>query len=156
MCGIVGFIDRMNQNDKSKTLEEMMNTIVHRGPSSSGEFIDEGAAIGFRRLSIIDLEGGDQPIFNEDKSKLITFNGEIYNFRELREDLIAKGHDFTTHADTEVLLHGYEEYGVELLQKLRGMFAFVIWDREKQELFGARDHFGIKPLYYTQMGGTFM
>lgn len=156
MCGIVGFIDRMNQNDKSKTLEEMMNTIVHRGPSSSGEFIDEGAAIGFRRLSIIDLEGGDQPIFNEDKSKLITFNGEIYNFRELREDLISKGHDFTTHADTEVLLHGYEEYGVELLQKLRGMFAFVIWDREKQELFGARDHFGIKPLYYTQMGGTFM
>lgn len=156
MCGIVGFIDRMNQNDKSKTLEEMMNTIVHRGPSSSGEFIDEGAAIGFRRLSIIDLEGGDQPIFNEDKSKLITFNGEIYNFRELREDLIAKGHNFTTHADTEVLLHGYEEYGVELLQKLRGMFAFVIWDREKQELFGARDHFGIKPLYYTQMGGTFM
>ncbi|MGL4390202.1 MAG: asparagine synthase (glutamine-hydrolyzing), partial [Carnobacterium maltaromaticum] len=151
MCGIVGFIDRMNQNDKSKTLEEMMNTIVHRGPSSSGEFIDEGAAIGFRRLSIIDLEGGDQPIFNEDKSKLITFNGEIYNFRELREDLISKGHDFTTHADTEVLLHGYEEYGVELLQKLRGMFAFVIWDREKQELFGARDHFGIKPLYYTQM-----
>ena len=156
MCGIVGFIDRMNQNDKSKTLEEMMNTIVHRGPSSSGEFIDEGAAIGFRRLSIIDLEGGDQPIFNEDKSKLITFNGEIYNFRELREDLIAKGHDFTTHADTEVLLHGYEEYGVELLQKLRGMFAFVIWDREKQELFGARDHFRIKPLYSTHMGGTFI
>ena len=81
---------------------------------------------------------------------------KFINFRELREDLIAKGHDFTTHADTEVLLHGYEEYGVELLQKLRGMFAFVIWDREKQELFGARDHFGIKPLYYTQMGGTFM
>ena len=91
MCGIVGFIDRMNQNDKSKTLEEMMNTIVHRGPSSSGEFIDEGAAIGFRRLSIIDLEGGDQPIFNEDKTKLITFNGEIYNHFALREALGKKG-----------------------------------------------------------------
>ncbi|MFC4653106.1 asparagine synthase (glutamine-hydrolyzing) [Lactococcus nasutitermitis] len=156
MCGIVGFVDDMSQENKTKTLEEMMNTIIHRGPSSSGEFIDDKAAIGFRRLSIIDLAGGDQPIYNEDKTKLITFNGEIYNFQVLREELISKGHIFTTHADTEVLLHGYEEYGVELLQKIRGMFAFVIWDSEKQELFGARDHFGIKPLYYAQMNGTFM
>ena len=127
-----------NDGEMSRNVSWMCDTVVHKS-----------------HLELLP-EGGDQPIFNEDKSKLITFNGEIYNFRELREDLISKGHDFTTHADTEVILHGYEEYGVELLQKLRGMFAFVIWDREKQELFGARDHFGIKPLYYTQMGGTFM
>lgn len=156
MCGIVGFVDRSNTTQKEQVIKEMMDTIVHRGPNSSGQFIDEGVALGFRRLSIIDLEGGSQPIYNEDETKIITFNGEIYNYQSIREDLIAKGHIFRTHADTEVLLHGYEEYGVELLQKIRGMFAFVIWDTEKQELFGARDHFGIKPLYYAQMNGTFM
>lgn len=156
MCGIVGFVDRSNTTQKRQVIKEMMDTIVHRGPNSSGQFIDEGVALGFRRLSIIDLEGGSQPIYNEDRTKIITFNGEIYNYQSIREDLIAKGHTFTTHADTEVLLHGYEEYGIELLQKIRGMFAFVIWDTEKQELFGARDHFGIKPLYYAQMNGTFM
>ncbi|MGM0212830.1 asparagine synthase (glutamine-hydrolyzing) [Enterococcus sp. AZ109] len=156
MCGIVGFVDRSNTTQKKQVIKEMMDTIVHRGPNSSGQFIDEGVALGFRRLSIIDLEGGSQPIYNEDETKIITFNGEIYNYQSIREDLIAKGHVFTTHADTEVLLHGYEEYGVDLLQKIRGMFAFVIWDTEKQELFGARDHFGIKPLYYAQMNGTFM
>lgn len=156
MCGIVGFVDRSNTTQKKQVIKEMMDTIVHRGPNSSGQFIDEGVALGFRRLSIIDLEGGSQPIYNEDGTKIITFNGEIYNYQSIREDLIAKGHTFTTHADTEVLLHGYEEYGIELLQKIRGMFAFVIWDTEKQELFGARDHFGIKPLYYAQMNGTFM
>lgn len=156
MCGIVGFVDRSNTTQKRQVIKEMMDTIVHRGPNSSGQFIDEGVALGFRRLSIIDLEGGSQPIYNEDGTKIITFNGEIYNYQSIREDLIAKGHTFTTHADTEVLLHGYEEYGIELLQKIRGMFAFVIWDTEKQELFGARDHFGIKPLYYAQMNGTFM
>lgn len=156
MCGIVGFVDRSNTTQKEQVIKEMMDTIVHRGPNSSGQFIDEGVALGFRRLSIIDLEGGSQPIYNEDETKIITFNGEIYNYQSIREDLIAKGHVFTTHADTEVLLHGYEEYGIELLQKIRGMFAFVIWDTEKQELFGARDHFGIKPLYYAQMNGTFM
>lgn len=156
MCGIVGFVDRSNKTQKEQVIKEMMDTIVHRGPNSSGQFIDEGVALGFRRLSIIDLEGGSQPIYNEDETKIITFNGEIYNYQSIREDLIAKGHTFTTHADTEVLLHGYEEYGIELLQKIRGMFAFVIWDTKKQELFGARDHFGIKPLYYAQMNGTFM
>ncbi|MBO1307074.1 asparagine synthase (glutamine-hydrolyzing) [Enterococcus sp. 669A] len=156
MCGIVGFVDRSNTTQKEQVIKEMMDTIVHRGPNSSGQFIDEGVALGFRRLSIIDLEGGSQPIYNEDETKIITFNGEIYNYQSIREDLIAKGHVFTTHADTEVLLHGYEEYGIDLLQKIRGMFAFVIWDTEKQELFGARDHFGIKPLYYAQMNGTFM
>lgn len=156
MCGIVGFINHDGMEHKHVTIKEMMDTIVHRGPNSSGEHVDEGAALGFRRLSIIDLAGGDQPIYNEDHTKVITFNGEIYNYQTLREDLLACGHTFTTHTDTEVLLHGYEEYGVELLQKIRGMFAFVIWDSVKQELFGARDHFGIKPLYYTQMNGTFM
>lgn len=156
MCGIVGFIDRSNTAQKEQIVKNMMDTIVHRGPNSAGQFIDEGAALGFRRLSIIDLEGGTQPIKNEDGTKIITFNGEIYNYQSIREDLIAKGHIFTTHADTEVLLHGYEEYGIDLLQKIRGMFAFVIWDTKKQELFGARDHFGIKPLYYTMMNGTFM
>ncbi|KAF1300806.1 MULTISPECIES: asparagine synthase (glutamine-hydrolyzing) [Enterococcus] len=156
MCGIVGFINHAEKKQKTETIKKMMDTIVHRGPNSSGQHVDEGAALGFRRLSIIDLEGGTQPIYNEDGSLVITFNGEIYNYQSIREDLIAKGHIFTTHADTEVLLHGYEEYGIDLLQKIRGMFAFVIWDSNKQELFGARDHFGIKPLYYTQMNGTFM
>ena len=154
MCGIVGFV---NDKDNKKTIiNTMMDRIVHRGPNSSGEYIDKHVALGFRRLSIIDLEGGTQPIYNEDRTKIIIFNGEIYNYQPLREELIAAGHVFQTHADTEVLLHGYEEWGTELLQKIRGMFAFAIWDNEKNELFGARDHFGIKPLYYTQMNGTFM
>lgn len=156
VCGIVGFINNDNIDSKEKNIENMMDAIAHRGPNSSGHHIDDKAALGFRRLSIVDLEGGSQPIYNEDGTMVITFNGEIYNHHELREDLVAKGHIFSTHADTEVLLHGYEEYGVELLQKVRGMFAFVIWNTETNELFGARDHFGIKPLYYTEMNGTFM
>ena len=156
MCGIVGFVNKDSIDSKKITIKKMMDTIIHRGPNSSGEHVDDDAAIGFRRLSIIDLEGGTQPIYNEDNSLVITFNGEIYNYQVLREDLLKKGHIFTTHTDTEVLLHGYEEYGVELLQKIRGMFAFVIWDIKNHVLFGARDHFGIKPLYYTQMNGTFM
>ncbi|WP_124059375.1 asparagine synthase (glutamine-hydrolyzing) [Vaginisenegalia massiliensis] len=156
MCGIVGFVDQNSIENKEQIIKEMMDTIVHRGPNSAGQYVDEHAALGFRRLSIIDLEGGSQPIYNEDKSMVLTFNGEIYNFQSIREDLVAKGHIFQTHTDSEVLLHGYEEYGVELLKKLRGMFAFVIWDKNKQELFGARDHFGIKPLYYAQMNGSFI
>lgn len=112
--------------------------------------------LGFRRLSIIDLKCGNQPIFNENDTKAIIFNGEIYNYQELQQDLQDKGHVFKTSADTEVILHGYEEYGTEIVQKLRGMFTFAIWDREKQELFGARDHFGIKPLYYYHKNNTFM
>ena len=156
MCGIVGFIDNKSIDSKNEIIEKMMETIVHRGPNSSGSHVDSQAALGFRRLSIVDLEGGSQPIYNEDKTMVITFNGEIYNHLELREDLISKGHVFTTHADTEVLLHGYEEYGAELLKKVRGMFAFVIWNTQTNELFGARDHFGIKPLYYTEMNGSFI
>ena len=154
MCGIVGFIDK--EKNKNDIIKKMADLIVHRGPDSDGYYVDDDVALGFRRLSIIDLDGGDQPIYNEDKTKLIFFNGEIYNYKFLREDLEAKGHKFSTSADTEVLLHGYEEYGEELLPMLRGMFAFVIYDIESHELFGARDFYGIKPLYYYKKGNEFM
>ena len=156
MCGIVGFVDQMNFNEKETTLQKMMDKIAHRGPDSSGMHITDDVAIGFRRLSFVDLSEGSQPIYNEDNTKVITFNGEIYNYKDLRADLINKGHIFKTQTDTEVILHGYEEYGAEITNKLRGMFAFVIWDEETKTLFGARDQFGIKPFYYTQMNETFM
>lgn len=155
MCGFVGFTNAIDNSNK--VLGEMMDKIVHRGPDSEGRYIDEQIAMGFRRLSIIDItDSGDQPIFNEDKSMVLMFNGEIYNYRSIREELIGKGHKFTTNTDSEVLLHGYEEYGEKLLDKLRGMFAFIIWNKNTGELFGARDFFGIKPFYYADMGGTFM
>lgn len=154
MCGFVGYI---NNKEKNKAIIEGMNRrIIHRGPDSCGYYMDEVLHMGFRRLSIIDLKSGDQPIYNEDETKVIMFNGEIYNFEELREDLKEKGHVFKTNSDTEVVLHGYEEFGPEILQKLRGMFAFVIWDIVKKEIFIARDIFGIKPLYYAHMNDTFM
>ena len=152
MCGICGFTGRLLTSEE--ILENMMNKIIHRGPDSGGKHIDDGVSMGFRRLSIIDLEGGTQPIYNENRDMVITFNGEIYNHQELREDLIAKGHVMGSHADTEVLLHGYEEYGEDLLPKLRGMFAFVIWDSKTKTLFGARDFFGIKPFYYSIQNGN--
>lgn len=155
MCGIVGFTNPVS--DPDNVLDRMMDRIKHRGPDAGGKYIDKDIALGHRRLSIIDVSStGDQPIFNEDGSLVIIFNGEIYNYRQLREKLIAAGHTFRTNTDTEVLIHGYEEYGEKLLNMLRGMFAFVIWDKKKKELFGARDFFGIKPLYYAAMGGTFM
>ena len=154
MCGIVGFIDK--SKNKKKIIKEMADLIKHRGPDSDGYYVDKNVALGFRRLSIIDLEGGNQPIYNEDKTKLVFMNGEIYNYKELKEDLISKGHTFSTNADTEVLMHGYEEYKEELLQKLRGMFAFVIYDLNTKELFGARDFYGIKPLYYYLDENEFM
>ncbi len=155
MCGFIGFIGDIE--DKEQILEQMMNTIIHRGPDSSGSFTDEDAALGFRRLSIIDIgTSGDQPLYNEDKTKVLTFNGEIYNFQELREELVEAGHVFATRTDSETLLHGYEEWGEALVQRLRGMYAFVIWDREKKRLFGARDMFGIKPFYYAKMQDTFL
>ncbi len=153
MCGFVGFT---GQEQKEGVLKAMTDAIAHRGPDDADYYADSGISLGFRRLSIIDLAGGRQPILNEDGTKVLVFNGEIYNFQSIREDLLAAGHVFKTRADSEVLLHGYEEYGTDLLNRLRGMFAFVIWDKEKQELFGARDFFGIKPLYYAQMGGTFL
>lgn len=155
MCGYVGFTN--TQNNANRVIGDMMDKIKHRGPDSEGRYIDGDVALGFRRLSIIDISAsGDQPIFNEDKSKVLFFNGEIYNFQSIRKDLIEKGHIFTTNTDSEVLLHGYEEYGEGLLNKLRGMFSFIIWDKNTKELFGARDFFGIKPLYYAIMGDTFM
>lgn len=154
MCGFTGFIGETN--NASAVLEKMMNTIIHRGPDSSGMFIDNKTALGFRRLSIIDLEADSQPLYNEDESYVLIFNGEIYNFMQLREELIAKGHVFVTHTDSEVLIHGYEEFGERLIGKLRGMFAFVIWDRKAEKLFAARDMFGIKPFYYAQMNGTLL
>lgn len=154
MCGFVGFTNKIDNADK--VIKSMMDSIKHRGPDSEGLYLDDDIAMGFRRLSIIDLSMGHQPLFNEDKSLVLTFNGEIYNYQELREELISAGHTFETHVDSEVLLHGYEQWGKNLLNKLRGMFAFVIWDKNKKELFGARDFFGIKPMYYANMNGTFM
>lgn len=148
MCGFVGFVDKEKKEKKDKIVKEMADRIIHRGPDSEGYYTDDTVALGFRRLSIIDLEGGHQPIYNEDKTKVIVFNGEIYNYESIREDLIEKGHVFTTKTDTEVILHGYEEYGTDLFSRLRGMFAFLIYDKKTKELVGARDHFGIKPFYY--------
>ena len=146
MCGFVGFVDK--EKNKKKIIKDMADMIKHRGPDSDGYFCDENVALGFRRLSIIDLNNGSQPIYNEDNTKVIVFNGEIYNYEELKTELLKCGHIFKTETDTEVLLHGYEEYREELLPKLRGMFAFVIYDTNSKELFTARDFYGIKPFYY--------
>ena len=154
MCGFVGFVDKTKNKDI--TIKKMADLIKHRGPDSDGYYVDDNIALGFRRLSIIDLESGSQPIYNEEKDKLIFFNGEIYNYKYLKEDLIAKGHKFSTNTDTEVVLHGYEEYKEDFLLMLRGMFAFVIYDLNTKELFGARDFYGIKPLYYAKMKDSFM
>lgn len=146
MCGFSGFAGKnCNRED---VLKRMTDKIAHRGPDQEGMFLSEQAALGFRRLSIIDLENGSQPMYNEDKKIVITFNGEIYNHLEIRKELIEKGHVFENNSDTECLIHGYEEYGTDLLHKLRGMFAFVIYDSDKNIIFGARDFFGIKPFYY--------
>ena len=153
MCGIVAFYDP-KINEKQAVIGKMMATIKHRGPNSDGYYINDEVALGFRRLSIIDLRGGSQPIYNEDKTRAIIFNGEIYNFKPLREELIKAGHVFSTKADTEVLLHGYEEWGMDgLLKRIRGMFAFLIWDDNNKTLYGARDFFGIKPMYYSNQNG---
>ncbi|HIV42389.1 MAG TPA: asparagine synthase (glutamine-hydrolyzing) [Candidatus Mediterraneibacter guildfordensis] len=155
MCGFAGFVGSVE--NREAVLEHMMDTIIHRGPDSSGKFVDEDAALGFRRLSIIDLSAvGDQPLYNEDRSKVLVFNGEIYNYQELRQELVAAGHVFVSNTDSETLLHGYEEWGASMLDRLRGMYAFVIWDRNEKKLFGARDIFGIKPMYYAQMNDTLL
>ena len=147
MCGIVGFTGM--RAGREAILKAMTDAIAHRGPDGEGFYVDEQVALGHRRLSIIDLAGGAQPMFNEDKNLAVVFNGEIYNFMELRAQLVEAGHTFSTdHSDTEVLLHGYEEWGEGMLAKLRGMFAFAIWNEAEQTLFCARDHFGIKPFYY--------
>lgn len=154
MCGICGFIGQ--KDNRSAILSDMMNAIRHRGPDSNGIFQRDEVSLGFCRLSIIDLKKGDQPMFNENGTMCLIFNGEIYNYRELRENLEQKGHVFSTDSDSETLLHGYEEFGEGLLKKLRGMFAFAIWDFRRKRLFAARDFFGIKPFYYTEIDGCFV
>ena len=154
MCGFVGFCD--DSKNKKKIIRDMADIIKHRGPDSDGYYVDNNIALGFRRLSIIDLDKGSQPIFNEDKDKVIVFNGEIYNYKEIREELKSKGHKFSTNTDTEVILHGYEEYKEDILNKLRGMFSFVIYDIKEKSLFGARDFYGIKPFYYYYDNENFL
>lgn len=156
MCGFTGFIVTDTKRDNHSIIKKMSDRIIHRGPDMDDYYVDENCALGFRRLSIIDLEGGKQPMTNEDDSKVLVFNGEIYNFKILRKELEENGHVFKTNADSEVLLHGYEQWGEGLLQKLRGMYAFVIWDKNTKELFGARDIFGIKPFYYYNGNNSFM
>lgn len=153
MCGICGFIGKKKENS-ADILTNMMNKIIHRGPDSAGQYIDEGASLGFRRLSIIDLDNGSQPMKSADGDIVVVFNGEIYNYKEIKADLIEKGYTFQNNSDTECLIYGYKEYGTELVTHLRGMFAFVIWDKVKKQAFGARDHFGIKPFYYGVMDNS--
>ena len=154
MCGFVGFVDKAK--NKKKIVKEMADIIKHRGPDSDGYYVGDDCAIGFRRLSIIDLDGGSQPIYNEDNDKVIVFNGEIYNYQEIKKDLLKKKHVFKTDSDTEVILHGYEEYKEGILNKLRGMFAFIIYDIKDNSIFGARDFYGIKPMYYYKTRDEFM
>ena len=150
MCGICGFYDyRNNSPADQQVLREMLSVLHHRGPDDDGVHFDTGLAIGMRRLSIIDLSGGKQPIANEDGSVVTVFNGEIYNYRELQKLLRQRGHILITDSDTEVIVHLYEEYGEECVQHLRGMFGLAVWDSRRRKLFVARDRLGIKPLYYT-------
>ena len=157
MCGIIGFTtDHQDPAAAKRTAQAMADLIRHRGPDGEGYYADTRAALGHRRLSIIDLDGGGQPMFNEDGTLVVVFNGEIYNYKALRGQLRRLGHTFATDSDTEVLLHGYEAWGAALPKHLRGMFAFAIWDRAAATLFCARDLFGIKPLYYYRRGRTLL
>lgn len=154
MCGIAGFMGQVE--NRADVIRNMTEVITHRGPDSDGFFTDDNISMGFRRLSIIDLGAGHQPIYNEDKSLVLTFNGEIYNYKDLRKELIAKGHKFYTDTDSEVLVHGFEEWKEDMLPKLRGMFGFAIYNTKDNSLFIARDFFGIKPMHYTQLGNDFV
>lgn len=149
MCGITGFVNTQNKAAELEIIKKMNACIIHRGPDEDGFFVKDNAALAMRRLSIIDLAGGQQPIFNEDRTKAIVFNGEIYNFQELRKDLEKKGDKFYTHSDTEVIIHLYDRYGADCVQYLRGMFVFAIWDDTDKSLFIARDRLGKKPLLYS-------
>lgn len=152
MCGITGFISK--HSDKKKIIKEMTDKLIHRGPDGEGYYIDDMVALGHRRLSIIDVANGEEPIYNEDENIILVFNGEIYNYLELKDEL--SKHAFKSNCDAEVIVHGYEEWGLDLLSKLRGMFAFALWDKKNRKLFCARDPFGIKPFYYYHLEDTFM
>src|SRR6266404_1493022 len=158
MCGVAGFVSRDEHRDPREAravLDSMCRVIAHRGPDDQGMLVDDRVALGMRRLSIIDLAGGRQPMSGCDGAVTIVFNGEIYNYRDLQRELESRGHRFKTHSDTETIVHAYEEYGAACVEHLRGMFAFAIWDARKRELFLARDRAGKKPLYYTiTPGGT--
>ena len=155
MCGIAGVVSATRESNITEALvRHMCDTIRHRGPDDEGIYVADGAGLGMRRLSIIDLSTGHQPIFNEDRSAWIVFNGEIYNFPELRPDLERRGHRFTTKTDTECILHLYEDMGSECVQKLRGMFTFAIYDKPKRKLTIARDRFGKKPMHYALHDGN--
>lgn len=154
MCGICGFTGQII--DRDETIKNMTEVITHRGPDDNGFYLDDDISMGFRRLSIIDLGTGHQPIYNEDKSLVLTFNGEIYNYKDIRKELVENGHVFTTETDSEVLLHGFEQWGEKLLDRLRGMFGFAIYNKKDKSLFIARDFFGIKPMHYTQVGDSFV
>lgn len=165
MCGICGFTEKITKNEtgprqtkqeREKILEAMMAALVHRGPDQGNSWLSEKVALGFRRLSIIDPAGSVQPMANETGSLILVFNGEIYNYQELRQELFKAGHRFSTQGDSEVLLHGYEEWGEHLPDHLRGMFAFAIWDESRQTLYAARDPFGIKPFYYALADGALL
>ncbi len=160
MCGICGFIEKRGGITKipprERILEQMMGALAHRGPDQGKCWLSDHAALGFRRLAIIDPDGSVQPMVNESGDKVLVFNGEIYNYQALRLELLSAGHRFSTQGDSEVLLHGYEQWGQRLPEHLRGMFAFAIWDEEAKTLFAARDPFGIKPFYYTIAGGSFV
>lgn len=150
MCGFVGFTHN-NDLRANNNIKQMMDTIIHRGPDSMGYYVDQSIAYGFRRLSIIDCsDNGNQPFISEDKNIILVFNGEVYNYKDIKAELIKLGHQFQSETDSEVVLHGYIEYGMKILEKLRGMFAFSIYDKRHQTVYLVRDHFGIKPLYYTQ------
>jgi asparagine synthase (glutamine-hydrolysing) len=152
MCGIAGMVDMRGERIPDRgLLERMTDTLQHRGPDGSGLHIEAGVGLGHRRLAIIDLEGGRQPLPNEDGSVLVTFNGEIYNFQELARELTAAGHRFATHSDTEVIVHAWEEWGESCVQRFNGMFAFALWDRKRRQLFLVRDRFGVKPLFYAEL-----
>ena len=149
MCGICGIVNTdPSVQVQAGTIKRMTDSLIHRGPDEEGIFVDGPAALGHRRLSIIDLSTGQQPLFSPDSSKVIVFNGEIYNFPQIRQRLVQKGHSFRTRSDTEVILHLYEEKGRACVRDLRGMFAFAIYDRKARTLFAARDRIGKKPFYY--------
>ena len=157
MCGICGKLNYDRERPvASDLLQRMMDVIVHRGPDGEGQYVHGPVGLGHRRLAIIDLDTGAQPMCNEDKTVWIVYNGEIYNFKELRQELLQKGHQFSSASDTEVIIHAYEEYGVDCLSRLRGMFAFALWDEKEETLFLARDRVGIKPLYYCDTGGALL
>jgi asparagine synthase (glutamine-hydrolysing) len=155
VCGICGIVDQA-RTDLSQIQQQMLDVITHRGPDDRGTYYEPGLALGMQRLSIIDLAGGKQPIYNEDEQIVVILNGEIYNYRSLRRELEGRGHQFRTESDTEVIVHLYETYGVDCVKHLRGMFAFAIWDSREQTLLVARDHLGVKPLYYAQLEGQFI